>query len=188
MIVVCKHCGKENWGDRPFCLGCGADLPKEAPSDSGAPRRTAAAIASWQNGELPLLEPRVFVCHSSYDRDFVVSEIVDHLERSGFPAWYTPEGLARASDFDRGVEKVLGSCKWFVLVLSSLTMMSERAKRELFWAVKNRAGWIIPVVIRDCDAVQFYSKLARREIVDFRDDVPAAQEELLRVIAGRAES
>jgi pSer/pThr/pTyr-binding forkhead associated (FHA) protein len=36
-VIQCKHCGKENQDHYKFCLGCGVELKKEAPSPALAP-------------------------------------------------------------------------------------------------------------------------------------------------------
>ena len=49
----CEYCGRENWGDRLQCEGCGASRPWEVPQAYEAPNLRAGpplsdpALMSW---------------------------------------------------------------------------------------------------------------------------------------------
>ena len=52
-MIQCKHCGKENQDHYKFCLGCGVELKKEAPSPALAPTPVPATA--------PVTAPKVDV-------------------------------------------------------------------------------------------------------------------------------
>lgn len=115
--------------------------------------------------------PRVFICHSIRDRDFVEREIIVLLRQHGLEPWYAVDDLQTAAVWDQCILQALEACDWFLIVLSSHSEASEWVRDELHWAIENRPpGRIIPVLIEDCRPWKFHLRLNRIQFVDFRKD------------------
>ena len=54
--------------------------------------------------------PRVFVSHSSADRDFVEREVVALLDRHGIGRWYCREDIRTASDWEEKIRAGFEGC------------------------------------------------------------------------------
>lgn len=121
----------------------------------------------------------VFVSHSSQDREFVEREIVAFLARHGIETWYAKEDIATAQDWERSIIRALNACDWFLVVLSQRSVASEWVRNELHWAIANRPGRVIPILIEECDPVSLHLALPTLQYVDFWRDPAQARRELL---------
>jgi len=128
---------------------------------------------------------RIFISHSSVDRGFVAQRLVRLLRALRFDVWYSPEDIRSAEHWERAIGAGLRSSQWFLLVMSPQSAESEWVRDELFWAMENLKGQIIPVLIRDCDPQAFHLRLSRIQHLDFRQDDQTAQETLIaRLVDG----
>src|SRR5258708_3596924 len=100
--------------------------------------------------------PRVFISHSSKDREFIEHEIVDFLQEKKIDVWYSKESIATASYWERSILNGLKTSDWFLLIMSPHSALSEWVKDEVHWAVDNMADRIIPILLPGCTSKQFH--------------------------------
>ena len=63
--------------------------------------------------------PKVFISHSTRDRDFVEREIIALLSTHGIETWYCKDDIRTADEWERTIFKGLESCEWFLLAMSA---------------------------------------------------------------------
>lgn|GEM_PF-5746381 len=122
---------------------------------------------------------KVFVSHSVKDRDFVGKEIVSFLTSQGVDTWFAEDEIQTADRWERAILKGLMDCDWFLVVMSPRSAASEWVKDEVHWAMEERPGKIIPVLLQDCDCREFHIRMARIQHVDFRDNLKEGRRRLL---------
>lgn len=123
--------------------------------------------------------PKVFISHSSTDREFVERELIVVLNRFGIEPWYSKDEIESAGDFERLIRKALTDCDWFLVVLSPHAVTSEWVRAEVAWALENRKNRFIPVLYRTCDPDDIHLKLRLIQHVDYRQNQEAARSKLL---------
>jgi type VI secretion system protein VasG len=125
---------------------------------------------------------KVFISHSTQDRELVEREIIGLLHANGIEAWYSQDDIRPTDNWERTILRGLRSCEWFLLVMSPRSAQSEWVKDEISWAVDERPGRIIPVLIEDCQSSDFHIRLSRIQHVDLRESTPQARRLLLSLL------
>lgn len=125
---------------------------------------------------------KVFISHATHDRHFVEAEIVPSLTAVGHSYWYSKESIRSAELWERSILRGLQESDWFVVILSVRASRSEFVKDEINWAIENRSGKIIPIVIEDCKLTEFHIRLPRIQYVDWRKESIAARRHLLELL------
>lgn len=125
--------------------------------------------------------PRVFISHSSQDRELVEREIISPLRARGVDTWYSTDNIKSASEWERQIRAGLKECDWFLIALSPRSVASEWVAREVHWAFLKRQGKIIPVMVETCEPEELHLGLLPLQFIDFRGDVAGARERLLAV-------
>jgi hypothetical protein len=74
------------------------------------------------------------------------------------------------------------ACDWFLVALSPHSAKSEWVKDELHWAMDNKQGRIIPVLIEPCELQQFHIRLPRIQVLNFASNREASQEKLVNLL------
>jgi serine/threonine protein kinase len=166
-----------------ICLKCLAKTPEERYSNAAL---LATDLRVCQQAMQPTPQRRVFVSHSSQDRDFVEREIISQLESHGFNTWYSKVNIQTASEWERSILRGLESCEWFLVVLSQRSLSSEWVKDELHWAIDKRPNRIIPVLMEDCSLRDFHIRLARIQCVDFRSPSREERGKLMELLSADA--
>jgi cellulose biosynthesis protein BcsQ/FtsZ-binding cell division protein ZapB len=124
--------------------------------------------------------PRVFISHSSTNRRFVKTEIVDFLESHGIETWYSEDDIPPGIIWGNSVQQALAECEWLLLVMSPHAEQSEYVRKELEWIVRNRPEVpIVPVLLRDCNREVFSDPVPKLQYVDYRTDLETARKKLL---------
>ena len=159
-----------------ICLKCLSPEPAKRYTTANL---LAEDMREWRREIGSPKQKRVFVSHSSKDRDFVEQQIVSVLENAGIATWYSKVDIQTASEWGRSILQGLQSSEWFLLVMSSKSISSEWVKDELYWAIENRPERVIPVMIDDCDPEQFHIRLKRLQHIDFRHNRDEAQRRLI---------
>lgn len=126
----------------------------------------------------------VFISHSSSDRQFVESVILPTLKRAGIECWYSPDDISCAEDWERSILAGLEGTEWFLLVMSPRAQSSEWVRDEVMWAVEQRMGRIVPVLIETCDPRSIHIRLARIQHVDLRASTDDGVQSLLSILLG----
>ena len=84
-----------------------------------------------ENERFANIERDVFVCHSSLD--FArVEPIIKYLEEDGFTCWYSQRNLPKDIDnYKIGIEQAIESCRVFLVVMSTSSIMSKDCQWEM---------------------------------------------------------
>ena len=124
---------------------------------------------------------RVFVSHSSRDRDAVELHIVSLFKNHEIETWYSEEDIQTAEDWKRVIVSGLKSCDWFVVALSPRSTASEWVSAEVDWAFEHRPDRLIPVIIEECDTDECNLKLRNIQCLDFTTVHAHEQSRLLQM-------
>jgi TIR domain len=125
--------------------------------------------------------PRVFISHSTKDREFVERDLLPFLREHGIDAWYAPDDIQTAAHWERTILTGLQGCDWFLLLMSPRSAESEWVRDEVNWAISHREGRIVPVMVEACDPYAFHIRMSRIQHIDFRSDSETARRKLLKV-------
>jgi TIR domain len=131
--------------------------------------------------------PRVFISHSSKDREPVERRIVALLEHHGIETWYSRDAIHASQYWERQIKRGLETCDWFLVALSAQALTSEWVGAEVNWALENRKGRVVPVLLQPCDPTQLNLKLSLIQHLDFTNDTVAARQALLAIWGIRRE-
>ena len=123
----------------------------------------------------------VFVSHSSLDHDQVRTQVVDLLASHGLDVWYSRDSIHAAEEWEKRIRHALASCEWFLVALSTASVQSEWVRAEVDWALENRRGKVVPVLIDDCDPQDCHLRLRQIQHIDLRGDNPRGRSALLGV-------
>ncbi len=111
---------------------------------------------------------RVFISHATPDRELVETAIVTLLNRHGITTWYAKEQISTGVQWEKKIREGLESCDYFLVALTPRAIASEWVRSETDWAIENRAGRIVPVLLERCDPGQLHLRLRLLQFVDFR--------------------
>jgi TIR domain len=125
--------------------------------------------------------PRVFISHSSLDRDVVEREIIVPLTKSGIDIWYSKDSIQTATEWEVSIRDGLKMCDWFLVIMSPHAVASKWVRREVHWAMEKREGRIVPVMMQKCDPEDLHLGLPLLQFIDFRADIKKAQHQLLAI-------
>jgi TIR domain len=100
--------------------------------------------------------PRVFLSHSTEDREFVEQEIIRLLEGCGVETWYSNDSIQPMDQWERSILQGLKSCDVFLMVMSPRSAQSPWVKREVDWVFFKGGKRIIPVLMEECDPDDFH--------------------------------
>lgn len=123
----------------------------------------------------------VFISHSSLDDAVVRSSVVEPLEQHGFRVWYSRDAIHGAEEWEKRIRQALSSAEWFLVALSPRSVQSEWVRAEVDWALENRRGKLVPVLIDDCNPQDCNLRLRQIQHVDLRTSNPSGLIQLLRV-------
>ena len=124
---------------------------------------------------------KVFISHSSKDREFVETELIPFLRLHGVEPWYSKRDIPSASDWERTIREALQSAEWFLVILSPDAIKSEWVQAEVHWAMDHRKERVAPIIIADCDPPDLHLQLIRYQYIDFRQNIDQARAQLLSV-------
>ena len=129
-----------------------------------------------------MLPAEIFLSHSSVDRQFA-NGLAEMLRRHDLPVWYSDTNITGAQQWHDEIGAALRRCDWFLLVLSPDSVTSMWVKRETLYALQQPRyeNRIVPILFRDCDADQLSWTLSSLQWVDFRNDLPSGNRDLLRI-------
>jgi hypothetical protein len=125
--------------------------------------------------------PRVFLSHSTQDRQFVESELLPTLHQHGIDTWYAQADIHTTEEWERMIVRGLQLCDWFLVVLSENAAASKWVRAEVHWAIDKREGRLIPLFLRTCDPDNIHLRLRTIQYVDFRTDPSSGRDALLRI-------
>ena len=123
---------------------------------------------------------KVFVSHSSDDKDFVRG-LVDDLKELNLEVWFDEQSIGVGDSIPEEIEKGLKESDYVIAVLSRNSVDSVWVKRELDASLMSEDGLLLPIVIDDCEIPAL---LKARKYADFREDYHEAFDELAEVLTG----
>jgi len=126
--------------------------------------------------------PKVFVSHSTADREFVEREIIPLLESHNIGNWYSRDNIHATDKWERSILEGLKSCDSFLVVMSCESARSTWVKAEVDWVFNRGKQRVIPVLIEECDPDDFHLRIAGIQHIDFRYDLPTARRQLLTAL------
>jgi len=101
---------------------------------------------------------RVFICHSSLDKDFVFKLSKDLVE-SGLEVWLDSWEMLPGDSLYHRIADGIENASWFIVVLSDHSVASKWCQKELELALhrefKDGDVFVIPVLISDCELPPF---------------------------------
>ena len=124
---------------------------------------------------------KVFISHSSGDREFVTGELRPLLQSHDIEAWCSEVDIESAEDWERSIRVGLNTSSWFLVVLTPNAVTSRWVKAEVQWACTNRWNRIISLRLTDCRPDQLHLQLPLVQSVDYRWRDETARHRLLNV-------
>lgn len=125
--------------------------------------------------------PRVFISHSTQDREAVERHIIAPLRARGVDTWYSKDDIRTATEWERQIHQGLRECDWFLVALSPRSVASEWVRRETHWAFIKRQDKILPVMLETCEPEDLHLGLLPLQFVDFRENSAKGLKQLLAV-------
>ena len=126
--------------------------------------------------------PRVFISHSTNDKEFVY-KLSNDLRRAGIRIWRDDIEIKVGDSIVSGINEGLAACDSFIVVLSRNSVPSTWVKREMDAAFVREASGasirILPVRLDDIEAPPLISAL---RFADFRTSYENGCEELLEAL------
>lgn len=125
---------------------------------------------------------KVFISHSSKDREFVV-RLVNDLKKNGVAVWYDKHEIRIGDDIVDKIEEGLQGVDYFCIVLSPSSIESRWVKEELNSAkdtsITAAGTFVLPLLLSDCAIPPL---LKAKRFADFRNSYDVGLAELLSVL------
>lgn len=129
-----------------------------------------------------LTKPRVFISHSSKDKDFV-RRLVDDLKKQPLDVWFDENELQPGDSIVSGIGNGLKEADYVVAVISEASAKSNWVQQELNTALMQQLSGegtvVLPIKI---DATPLPTLLQDIVYADFRNDYNNAFQRLLAVL------
>jgi hypothetical protein len=100
----------------------------------------------------------------------VQGELGPLLRAHGVETWEAEVDIRTADEWEARIRTGLELCDWFLVVLSPNAVNSDWVKTEVHWAMENRNGRVIPLVIAPCKSEDLHLKLRRIQHIDFEQN------------------
>ncbi|MEM0970227.1 MAG: toll/interleukin-1 receptor domain-containing protein, partial [Verrucomicrobiota bacterium] len=101
----------------------------------------------------------IFLSHSSKDRTAVEGSVLPVLDDAGLSPWYSASDIHSAHDWEVAIRSNLIRCQWFAVVLTPQSIKSDWVKAEVNWAMDNRPGRILPILLQPCEPFELHLRL-----------------------------
>ncbi len=131
---------------------------------------------------------QIFISYAREDLSFVNSHLLEVCRNSGYEPWYDVEGIKAAETWERVIPQAILNSRWLLLVMSPDSARSEGVKDELQVAIGEAGIRVIPLLLKDCRALDFHIRIPRLQYIDFRKDTQAACRQLTRRLTGLEET
>jgi diguanylate cyclase (GGDEF)-like protein len=122
---------------------------------------------------------RVFLSHASHDAGFVEDELIPLLRDHHIAFWYSKNHIDPATQWASEIQQALQECNWFLVVMTPHSAESRWVRMEVDWAMEERHGRIVPVVLETTDPRQWHVGLRAIQFIDFRHNRREARGRLL---------
>jgi hypothetical protein len=128
--------------------------------------------------------PRIFISHSSKDKDFV-RRLTDDLQKANLSVWLDEREIHAGDSIPQGVSGGLQDTNILVVVLSQNSAQSAWVQRELDAALMGQLGGspirVIPVRLDDAPVPPLLNPIL---YADFRTDYQSGLSKLLNALQG----
>jgi len=121
---------------------------------------------------------KIFVSCSSHDRSLIETDLLRTLQELGANPWYYRGEINTGEYWEQEVKEALEASEWFLVVVSENSAESNHVKDEVAWALDNRPGKIIPIVIDDCMPDSINLGMKRIQFADFNNDPEKGKRQL----------
>jgi len=126
--------------------------------------------------------PSVFISHSTHDQPFIEREILPFLHDLGVQTWYSKVDIPLAGEWQPKIVEGLERSDWFLVVISAHALASKWVQREVLWAMDQRPGRVLPVLLDDAVPYRLPLGLFGLELADFRGDRDEARRRIAAVL------
>lgn len=154
-------------------------LRREPRERSASAAIVATELRTWHLKRPERRSTRVFISHSTQDREIIERDLILPLESAGIKTWMAESDVRKASEWEQTIKVGLETCEWFIVVVSMSALRSEWVKDELFWAIDNRPYRIVPICLDSSDPQQLHIRLRRIQHLRLSDGVEALVELLI---------
>jgi hypothetical protein len=124
---------------------------------------------------------KVFISHSSADKDFV-DRLVTDITKHGIDVWYDKFDIQIGDSIPGKINEGLSESKYFIIIISQNSVKSRWVQEELNAAlvkqIASNGTFLLPVLIDDCSIPPL---LSHRHYADFRKSYESGIKELLGV-------
>ena len=110
----------------------------------------------------------VFISHANEDRAYVDEHLIPVLKEAQISYWYSPQSIQSAQDWEQEIRNGLERCDWILVIISESSVRSKWVAAEVAWAVKHRAGFIVPICIDETLPETVNLQLIRVHHADWR--------------------
>jgi hypothetical protein len=122
------------------------------------------------------MEPKIFISHSSSDRDFA-GEIADSLQRVGLTPWLDTREISPGDSFLAQMNAGLGAAGYVLLLLSAASHSSRWVRREWLATLADEATVLVPILLDDSGLPPLLKDIV---YIDARRDRARAIEEIIQ--------
>ena len=130
---------------------------------------------------------QIFLSHSSLDRKFIEEKLIPFLKDHGVELWYSTIDIKTSEDWERAIAKGLKSADSILVVLSPNSVKSDWVRAETHWALENRKGRVIPVIVVSCDPGDLHLKLLLTQLIDLSESSEIEWSKLLNACRKKIE-
>ena len=116
-------------------------------------------------GEVSTFGKGVCISHSSEDRELVEDVVVPSLHDVGLDTWYSKANIRASEQWERSIVRGLESCQWFVIAMTPAASLSPWVRSEVHWAVEHRWGRIVPLLLKDCNPLDFHLRMPELQYI-----------------------
>lgn len=111
----------------------------------------------------------IFISYCRSDRDGI-NRILSEIKSSSLEFWLDESDILPTMDFNATILDGLAKSKWFLLAMTPRSAESAYVKDELHWALTNRKGHILPVMLDQCDPARFHLRMMQIQYVNLQPD------------------
>ncbi|AEW00098.1 hypothetical protein A4D02_28810 [Niastella koreensis] len=125
---------------------------------------------------------KYFISHSTADNRFIEEEIIPLLRAMNIETWYSKNDIRSATEWERSIKYGLEHSDGVILIMSHNSSKSDYVKDEVSWAIDKRPGKLLPVMISDCDPIDFHIRLPRIQYINYKEDERTARINLIGLL------
>ena len=125
----------------------------------------------------------VFISHSSNDREFIETHIINPLDQNNIPFWYSQDEIPGGAQWQKSIFDALNRSSWFVVVLSPNAVLSQWVQAEVglaFELAEQGRLEILPILIEECEVRTLDLRLPNIQILNFREDLDETKNKFIQ--------